>query len=231
MMTDPELEKYGAPAPIDPGIALMKEVYRSNGHVLWLERKVREIEESQMFWQTVREQTESGVLMGKDVEIVRREAGAVQNYWWQMYKQEREHLARISAVAIKAGIEERRVRLAESSVERLEQAVLNALSDLGLDPSSALVRKTVGARLAEALGGDPATSGLATGAVAALTGNGSADGEPYGVGTVDGTVVSHGHTVSEPWENARDNSASAAQNTPATPQAPDLGTPPSPVDF
>lgn len=230
-MSPSDLLKYGAPVDVDPGVALMEELYRTNGHVAWLEKKVREIDESFMFWQQVREQREEGLVLGKVVDVVRREYANEQNKWWQMYVQERKSLAQLSALAIKAGLEERRVRLAESSVDRLEGAVLNVLSDLGLDPSDASVRRVVAARLTEALGGD--TAGLIPGgavadgtpAVAAL------DRSDRGSFTVEGMVL-------EPGESWADDGPADGAGPAAAPQRRSNGTKsgqnstlPEPLDF
>lgn len=53
------------------------------------------------------------------------------NIWYQLYMKEREHLAKVSALALRAGIEERKIKLAESQGELVAavlQRILNALN-------------------------------------------------------------------------------------------------------
>lgn len=147
--------KLGAPRNIDPGVALLEEVHRTAGHVAYLEDKVRGLEESELVWGTVMEVEESrSGGQGGDYELSRKENRAVINQWWDLYARERRHLAQVALAAVKAGIEERRVRLAERGVDALEFALSAALTDLGLDPRDPHVRAVVGARLREAVAAD-----------------------------------------------------------------------------
>lgn len=225
------LAKYGAPIDIDPGVALMQELQRTAGHVAWLEKKVREVDESFMFWSQAQEQVEIGLVLGKVVDVTRRLYTNEQNKWWQMYERERDRMARLSALAIKAGLEERRVRLAEQSVDRLEGAVLNALSDLGLDPSDASVRRVVAARLAEALGGDTGVlvpgGAVADGtpAVAAL------DRSDRGSFTVDGTVLEHGESWADRGDTDGSTAHSAGNGRANRAKSASNSTLPEPLDF
>lgn len=140
---------FGAPIQVDPGVALLQEIHRTAGHVAWLERKVRTMKESAIVWGKVaveEEKKEGGGPTG-DYTLVRRQQASTVNVWWQLYQKEREHLARISLAAIKAGIEERRVRLAERSLDALEGAVLQTMSQLGADVSGVDVRMLLSTNL------------------------------------------------------------------------------------
>lgn len=142
----------GAPREIDPGMALLEEIHRSAGHVAWLEQKCRDLEESELVWgqiMEVHEEKDGGGPTG-NYTLTRTENRAFINGWWQLYERERKHLVTVSAGALKAGIEERRVRLAERGIDALEQALNATLVDLGLDPNSSRVREVMGARLREA---------------------------------------------------------------------------------
>jgi hypothetical protein len=147
--------KFGAPRDVDPGVALLEEIHRSAGHVAWLENKVRGLEESELVWGTVmmvHEERSGG--QGGDYTLTRKENRATINTWWDLYRKEREHLAKVSLAALKAGIEERRVRIAERGVDALELALTAALTDLGHDPSDERVRAIVGRRLSEVVAAD-----------------------------------------------------------------------------
>lgn len=142
----------GAPRDVDPGVALLEEVHRAAGHVAWLSVKVRELEESEMVWgqvMAVHESRRGGP--GGDFELQREENRAAINVWWELYERERRHLANTAAAALKAGVEERRVRIAERAHDVLESAINRILQDLGHNPGDADVRHIVGTRLRDAI--------------------------------------------------------------------------------
>lgn len=143
----------GAPIDKDPGVLLLEEIHRTAGHIAWLESKVRSLGGDELVW-SLRAQTEESGSKGEDyVELVTKEYGAEVNTWYQLYKKEREHLVKVAGDALKAGVEERRVRIAERGIDMLEAALSAALTDLGVDPTSARARAVIGTRLREALGG------------------------------------------------------------------------------
>jgi hypothetical protein len=61
-----------------------------------------------------------------------RTMAAKPSVWLGLYQRERKHLVDVSKAAISAGIEERRVRLAESHGQLLAQVVRGVLADLNL---------------------------------------------------------------------------------------------------
>lgn len=151
----------GAPRVVDPGVAILEEIHRSAGHVAWLEAKCRELEASELVWSQVMEFREEGTVPGgrgggSTIDVMRTEHRATINIWWQMYERERQHLVRCSAAAIRAGIEERRVRLAERGMDALEAAISAAMQELGHDPHDTRVRAIIGKHIAGALEGAPA---------------------------------------------------------------------------
>ncbi|MEZ0089942.1 hypothetical protein [Streptacidiphilus sp. EB129] len=112
--------------------ALLDEVQWTAGHVAWLRDRVQEIEaqatdddtENPLVWGRTRRKT------GGEDRGETHEAGA--NVWLKLYQTERAHLVRVCSEAIRAGIEERRVKLAESQGEQVAQAIRGILSDLHL---------------------------------------------------------------------------------------------------
>jgi hypothetical protein len=148
------MPNMGDPIEIDPGVALLQEIHRTAGHVQWLAEKIRSLSEDDMVWGKTLEVDEGSVGdMGRSYQMTRTERKAEINKWQEIYQSERKHLAQISAAAIRAGVEERRVRLAERSVDALEAAITAALQDLGVDPYSARARQAIGNRLREVLEG------------------------------------------------------------------------------
>lgn len=130
-----ELEKaavtLGLPQDIDPGKALLDEIARTYGAVKWLEGKVRELEPEELVWG--RTQHEVGI--GPEGPIDKVTDKAEFNAWYKLYAEERDRLARVAALALKAGIEERRIKLAESQGDLVAQAIRSILDALNLTPA------------------------------------------------------------------------------------------------
>jgi hypothetical protein len=128
------VETYGRKIETTASEALLDEVQWTAGHVAWLRERVQEIESA-----TVVAGTDTGhpLVWG----ITKEKSGgedygttseAVPNVWLKLYQQERSHLVTVCSQAIKAGIEERRIRLAESQGALIAQAIRAILGDLQL---------------------------------------------------------------------------------------------------
>lgn len=131
------LATLGLPVEVSPSEALLEEVHRTAGHVAWLGRKVQELDETTLTWDTTKVETlttgdpDQGDDKGRGPASRTTQTAAV-SVWYQLYAQERAHLVKVSEAALKAGVEERRVRLAEQQgqlVGGLVQRVLGALFD------------------------------------------------------------------------------------------------------
>lgn len=121
----------GLPRDIDPGKALLDEIARTYGAVKWLEAKVRELEPDQLVWGKVSHR--EGVGPEGPVDVTEHKAAF--NAWYRLYCEERDRLSRVAALALKAGIEERRVRLAEQQGDLVAQAIRSILDALNLTPA------------------------------------------------------------------------------------------------
>lgn len=127
---------YGRKIETTATEALLDEVQWTAGHVAWLRERVQEIEgaaavvgtdsEHPLVWGVTREKTG-----GEDNGITEE---AAPNVWLKLYQQEREHLVKVCSAAIKAGIEERRIQLAEQQGALVAQAIRAILGDLQLSP-------------------------------------------------------------------------------------------------
>lgn len=143
-----ELVRFGVPVDVSPTEALLEEVRWSAGHVAWLRQKVREVIGDDertasgthpLVWGTTKQvDKEATKHPGTDVT----EAGQV-SIWWKLYSEERDRLAAISTAAIRAGVEERRVRLAEQQGDAIVDAIRAILADLGLTPQQQVLVGTV----------------------------------------------------------------------------------------
>jgi hypothetical protein len=143
----------GAPRAIDPAVALLEEIHRAAGHVKWLELKVRDLTDDTLVWNKLRETEDDGYDAKGVVHNIKKEYGAEVSKWYQLYLEERKHLFKVSEGALRAGIEERRVRLQERSLDILEAAIGKAFADVGIDPNSPAARAAIGTRLREAIEG------------------------------------------------------------------------------
>ena len=137
----------GLAVDISPTEALLEEVRWTAGHVAWLRSRVQELAE---------EPTHRRVSFdGEDEDLLETpgqrgaltwgttkvktggdDAGTTQeakpSLWYELYARERAHLIRVCSEAIRAGVEERRVRLAEQQGDLLALAIRRILEAFGL---------------------------------------------------------------------------------------------------
>ena len=111
---------FGLPVEVNPHDALLQEVHRTAGAVQWLGVQVQALDVEVLTWGKTREthgtQLERGVDNG-----VTYTAGV--NALVDLWQRERKHLVEVSKACISAGIEERRVRLAEAAGQELASVV------------------------------------------------------------------------------------------------------------
>ena len=119
---------YGLPRDISPTDALLEEVRYTAGHVAWLRERVAEIEQDALVWGVTSEtDTQASEFPG-----VNTTSEAKPNIWLVLYMQERKHLVDVTKAAISAGIEERRVKLAEAQGSLLNGVIRRILDRLDL---------------------------------------------------------------------------------------------------
>lgn len=106
---------FGLPVRTTPTDALLEEVYRTAGHVRFLEDLVSNLPSTEDLKQLVEDK---GMLWERP------------SVWIELYHTERKHLVAVTTAAIKCGIAERLVRLEESKAELLAQAIKGMLDEL-----------------------------------------------------------------------------------------------------
>jgi hypothetical protein len=122
------VETYGLPRDISPSDALLEEVRYSAGHVAWLREKVAELEADVLVWGVTEEvDKQASEYPGTDTT-----SAASVNVWVDLYFRERKHLLDVTKAAISAGIEERRVKLAEEQGALLNGVIRRILARLSL---------------------------------------------------------------------------------------------------
>jgi hypothetical protein len=151
---------YGRPTQdTDPAEVLLSEIRRTAGHIEWLGDNLRNSDPHKFVRGLWLAKRQSGFIKEEEIDTTDlSQAGAM---WLELYLTERRHLATICRTALAAGIEERRVRLAERQAERIGGAFRGMLFDLAqllkieIDPEDDAVRAIVYKALMEASGSAP----------------------------------------------------------------------------
>lgn len=121
---------FGLPREVDPRDALLEEVYRTAGAVDWLHQQVQALQAEQVVWGKTEEvDKQAGEFPGTDTK-----RAAEVNVWVQLWMAQRAHLVKVCEKAIGAGLEERKVRLAEQQGAMLAGVIKAILGDLDLSP-------------------------------------------------------------------------------------------------
>ena len=113
---------------VDPGKALLEEISVTYAHVQWLREKIGALEGEELVWGKTLHREGVGPEGPVDVS----DHKAATSIWYDLYLREREHLVKVTTAALKAGIEERKVRLAESQGELVARVIRGILEALNL---------------------------------------------------------------------------------------------------
>jgi hypothetical protein len=148
-----ECDRLGVPIQVDPAEALILEVWEAAGNVAFYRQLVQELpthpEPDHYVTPDFKEEGLIDPLPEGDEEPhwVRGKPGvygptyhqsgiptgeAKPHVLVQLYNDERKHLVSVAAAALKAGVEERRVRMAESDATQILGAQVKALVAMGL---------------------------------------------------------------------------------------------------
>jgi hypothetical protein len=130
---------YGLPRDIDPSDALLEEVRFAAGHVAWLRERVAGLEERELVWGRT-EKVRKGATEFKGTDVT---FGAAPSVWVDLYMRERKHLVDVCKAAISAGIEERRVKLAEQQGQLLNGVIRRILARLDLSAAQSALLPVV----------------------------------------------------------------------------------------
>ncbi|HET6866297.1 MAG TPA: hypothetical protein VFH80_10250 [Solirubrobacteraceae bacterium] len=136
-----ECDRLGIQIEIDPGEALMQELWETAGNVAFYRAQVQQLsthpepdvfvpgdEDSDGYWH----RGEPGVY-GRVYHLSGKPTGEGKPHVLvSLYNEERRHLADVAAAALRAGVEERRVRMAENDAAQILGAQVSALVAMGL---------------------------------------------------------------------------------------------------
>lgn len=141
----------GLAREVDPTQALLEEVHWTAGHVAWLRQRVQELDEDDLTWgETASVHKGSGEFPGTDTT-----SEAKPSIWYLLYERERDRLVKVCEAALKAGVAERQVRLAEQQgmlvaggirriLDRMQTQLLLLLRGLGV-PEDVMVAQVTAA--------------------------------------------------------------------------------------
>ena len=117
------VNELALPRNIHPMEALLEELARTAGAVRWLDEKVQSIEEDKLVGPV-------GGAHGGFPEYKR-------SVWVSVWEDERAHMAKVAKLCLDAGIDERRVQLAERQGQLMAEVIKQILADLKLSPTQA----------------------------------------------------------------------------------------------
>lgn len=157
-------EAFGLPREVDPHTALLEELHRTAGAVQWLGALVADLERESIVWGKVKETHGTQLEHGTDNGTTK---AAAVNVWVRLWQEERDRLAKVAKTCVDVGIEERRVRLAESAGQQLAAVIRSVLDRLELsDVQRSLAVQVVPDELRR-LAGDSVVPGTVVGGGAA----------------------------------------------------------------
>jgi len=123
-------DTFGLPVEIDPAQALLEEVWRTQGHVIWLGLQVQQLKTKNVAWGITK------IKRGGDDYGTTQEAKV--NAFVALYQEERKHLVRVTAEALKAGVEEKRLTLETHRAELVVNMLGSIFDDLELTDEQAV---------------------------------------------------------------------------------------------
>lgn len=131
---------FGGPLPgRDPADVIAEQIDWRYGHVQWLRARVQTVDPDALVWGRTREKT-GGDDWGSTSE-------AKPNAWLELYHKWSVELEKLCLEALRLGLDERRVRLAEKQGQMVVRLIEGLLADLGLDAEDPKVAEVVERRL------------------------------------------------------------------------------------
>lgn len=125
-----QLMALGEPEAIDPSEALLRLISWKYGEVKWLRARVQDLPDDELTWGVA--QTDIG--LGPEGPIDRVTEKASPSVWWGLLRQAEDQLASYAERALRAGIEERRVRLAEDQGNMVHAVMMAIFQRISLTP-------------------------------------------------------------------------------------------------
>lgn len=147
------VQAFGLPEVVDPNAALLAEVHRTAGHVAWLADLVANIEHD-----LDADDPRSGLLQYRRKDGILWQAPSV---WVELYQTERRHLVAVCAAALKAGVEEREVQIAQEQGRLVAELIHRVIAAVPAEHQD-VARRAAAEQLRLLPGGELAPGGTAT---------------------------------------------------------------------
>src|SRR5688500_12574760 len=122
------IQTYGLPIDLDPLDALLEELHRTAGHVAWLGVVVGDLEQEALHGPVGTE----GIGHDDEGNMLMHHPREERTIWLHLYQDERGHLTKVAKACLDAGVDERRVRLAEQQGQIIATVIQGVLDGLGL---------------------------------------------------------------------------------------------------
>ena len=120
---------FGIPEDIDPAEAITREIRATAGAVTWLRAQVAALDPAEITWGITKRRT--GMTPAGAVDVTEHRAEV--NVLVRLLGEQQDRLIKASEIAIRLGVELRRVRLAEQEGQLMAGIFKAALADAGLD--------------------------------------------------------------------------------------------------
>lgn len=135
-MMEKAVRSLALPIEIDHMKALLDELARTNGAVLWLGEIVAGLEKEDVVWGKVEEVLSLGEgtgLEGGNTRTATRSHAARLNLWVDLWQKERRHLVTVAKICHDVGIADRQIVLAEEQGKLMAEFVRAFIDDPDLD--------------------------------------------------------------------------------------------------
>lgn len=123
-----QLETLGVPVAVDPGVALLELIGQKYAEVHWLRGRVQGVDPASLVWGVVKREEGEGAFGPTSSRV----ESSAANAWWQLLRSAEDQLAKYCQMALSAGVEERRIRLAEEQGTLLASVIHRILGGLNL---------------------------------------------------------------------------------------------------
>jgi hypothetical protein len=139
---------------LHPVEVLLRLISYKHAEVLWLRAKVQDLSEEDLVWNL--DTHEIGV--GVEGSIDKQTFKAAQSVWWRLLREAERDLKDLAVAAARAGIEERQVRISESTAQQFLGALRRILDALDLSEAQAALVPQVVPAVLRSLGDTPTTT-------------------------------------------------------------------------
>ncbi|NMR29940.1 hypothetical protein [Crystallibacter degradans] len=134
-----ELSALGEPEDIDPAQALLRLISWKYGEVQWLRAQVRDLPADDLAWG----RTEHRAGTGPEGPVDLHTEKASPSVWWTLLREAEDQLADYSTRALKAGIAERQIQIAEGQAMLVAGVIRSIYARLNLTPEQHAIKDQI----------------------------------------------------------------------------------------